>query len=185
MLLYSIAFIAILLLILAVIVSLRPSETQVQRFADYAASPEALFQQINNLRNWEEWSPWRELDPQTTVYYQGPDSGVGAIFNWSGNAKAGQGQMKIIESVPNEYLKLRLSFQRPFKATNYSEFIIRATGESTRLTWRMACRSNTFCMKMMSFLFNIDKTVGKDFEKGLAKLATAIEENQQPNHSRK
>jgi hypothetical protein len=39
------------------------------------------FAQVNDLRNWEAWSPWAKLDPAAKQTYAGPTAGVGASFS--------------------------------------------------------------------------------------------------------
>ena len=47
---------------------------------------------VNDFHEWQQWSPWEDLDPQMRRTYSGPDAGVGAAYAWEGNRKAGQGR---------------------------------------------------------------------------------------------
>ncbi len=129
---------------------------------------------MNDFHNWEAWSPWAKLDPNVKNIFEGPTAGTGAIFNWSGNNKVGEGRMEITESHPNELIRIRLEFQKPFQATNITEFTFRPEGEQTRVTWDMSGRKNLFLRSFGLFL-NMDKLVGRDFDKGLANLKTVVE----------
>ncbi len=52
-----------------------PRKTHVERSAEISASPEVVYDQVNNLKNWVTWSPWHHLDPKMKMEYFGPESG--------------------------------------------------------------------------------------------------------------
>ena len=60
---------------------------------------------------------------------------------------------------------IRLELVKPFAATNTAEFTFIREGTGTRITWAMTGRNN-FMMKLLGLLMNIDKMIGRDFEKG-------------------
>jgi hypothetical protein len=163
-----IAVIAILA-VFAIVIALRPSDFQVARCATIVAPPEAVFPHVNDLHNWEAWSPWLELDPNAKKTYQGPPAGVGASFSWDGNYKVGAGQMTITESRPHELIRFKLDFLRPMKGTNIAEFTFHQDGAQTIVTWSMSGQLN-FVAKIFHLIINCDKMVGSQFEKGLAQL---------------
>jgi hypothetical protein len=43
-------------------------------------------------------------------------------MNWAGNDKVGEGKLTIVESRPNELVKVKVDFVEPFEGTNTSEF---------------------------------------------------------------
>src|SRR5882672_9560020 len=76
-----------ILAVFAVVVALQPSEFRIARTAMVAAPAPDVFAQVNDFRNWDAWSPWAKLDPAAKGTFEGPASGQGAVFNWSGNDK--------------------------------------------------------------------------------------------------
>ena len=82
--------------------------------------------------------------------------------------------MEITESSSPSRVLIKLDFEKPFKANNMAEFVLDATGGSTKVTWSMTGR-NPFMMKVMGIVMNMDRMVGGDFEKGLAKLKAFAE----------
>jgi hypothetical protein len=128
---------------------------------------------VNDFHEWPAWSPWEDVDPALQRTYSGPDSGVGAHYAWSGNRKAGSGSMEITSSTPQE-IDLRLSFLKPWKATNEVSFTIVPVGEGTEVTWRMRGEQKG-AAAIFGKVFNMDKLLGKDFEKGLARLKATAE----------
>jgi hypothetical protein len=94
---------------------------EVVRSTTIAATPERVHGLIDDFHAWREWSPWEDLDPDLRREYSGSQSGVGARYAWEGNHKAGKGDMEIVSSTP-ERVELRLTFEKPWKATNQVAF---------------------------------------------------------------
>lgn len=163
--------VAFIVVAFIVFVALRPPDFTVTRSAKIAAPPPAVFAQVNDLRCWKAWSPWEGLDPALKRTYEGPAQGTGAIYRWAGNAKVGQGSMTITESRPDEIVRFKIEFLKPFKATNTTEFTFKPVGEQTQVTWTMSGRCN-FVTKAMKLFMSMDKMIGTQFEKGLAQLNT-------------
>src|SRR5207244_11838005 len=97
-----------LVVVFVVVVALQPPEFRVARSTTISAPASAVFAQVNDLHNWEAWSPWAKLDPAMKQTYEGPASGVGAICSWGGNDKVGEGRMTVTESRTGELVRLRL-----------------------------------------------------------------------------
>lgn len=159
------AFVVVFLIVAA----LQSADSRIVRRAIIPAPAAIIFAQLNHLRLWQEWSPWARMDRQAKNTFSGPEAGSGAAFAWDGNAKVGAGSMTILESRPDELVLLRLDFQRPFKATNTSEFVLRPEAGGTEVTWTMTGRRN-LVMKAAGLLMNCDKMVGGQFEEGLENL---------------
>ena len=64
------------------------------------AEPARVHALLDDFREWQKWSPWEGLDDNLHREYSGPDHGVGSTYHWSGNKKAGEGEMAITESTP-------------------------------------------------------------------------------------
>jgi hypothetical protein len=169
--LLAIAFIAI---IFFVVIAGRPDEFIVSRWAKISAPPEKVFPHVNNLHKWQAWSPWAKMDPNAKNSFAGADSGTGAAMSWDGNKKIGAGRMTIVESAPNDLIRFKLEFVRPFKATNSAEFSFKPEGNQTVVTWTMTGKSNFF-FKAFGLFMNCDKMVGQDFEKGLVAMKSVAE----------
>ncbi|MEU2041622.1 SRPBCC family protein [Nocardia niwae] len=147
------------------------AEFEVVRSAVITADPARVHGLINDFHKWVEWSPWEDLDPQLQRSYSGAGSGVGARYAWSGNRKAGAGSMEIIGSADRE-IGVRLEFLKPMKATNMVTFLLAPVETGTEVTWRMTGQQ-TGLMGVIGKFIPMDKFVGRDFEKGLARLQQA------------
>ena len=146
---------------------------EVSRSASIAADPARVHALVDDFHQWRQWSPWEDLDPDLVRTYGGADHGVGATYSWKGNRKAGQGSMEITGSTP-ERVEVALAFLKPFKSESVVVFTIAPAAGGTEVTWTMSGEQ-----KGMAGLFgrivSMDKLVGKDFERGLARLKAAAE----------
>ncbi len=96
----------------------------VERSITIEAPPAAIFALVADFRRWIEWSPWEGLDPELQRTYSGSNAGAGASYEWSGNRKAGKGQMTIVEVVEPSSISVDLRFDKPFKSRNDMSFDI-------------------------------------------------------------
>lgn len=145
----------------------------VERSATIPAPVGRVYPLVVDFREWRRWSPWDELDPDMNRSFSGAESGAGAEYTWQGNKKVGQGKMAITEVVDQERINIDLSFIKPFKAENKTVFSFVESDGKTDMTWSMTGTKNLM-MRIMGLFMNFDKMIGKDFEKGLAKIATAV-----------
>lgn len=154
--------------------ALRPSDFTISRSATIAASPDAVFAEIDDLRRWDDWSPWAKLDPHAVAEFSGAEKGEGAMFRWSGNNQIGTGAMTIVESLPYQRVRIRLEFLKPMRASNEALFTFEPRGAGTRVTWQMT-GNNSFSGRLACTFMNMDKMVGGQFEQGLAAIKAKLE----------
>jgi uncharacterized protein YndB with AHSA1/START domain len=147
-------------------------EFEVKRDATIPASRAAVYALLVDFHRWREWSPWEDLDPDLSRTYSGPDAGVGAVYEWSGNRKAGSGRMEITDAVESSKVQIALQFLKPFKSSSTTTFQLVERDGATDVTWRMV-GPKTLMTKVMGIFTSMDKMVGKDFEKGLTRLKDA------------
>ncbi len=169
------SLIAAAIVILLVVIAMQPATFQVERATEIPAPPSAVFPQVNNLRQWEAWSPWAKKDPNMKTTYSGPESGIGASYAWSGDRNVGEGRMEITEIQPNEHVGMRLEFLKPMKATNTVDFIFEPVGANTRVAWKMH-GTNNFMGKAFGLFMDMDKMIGGDFEQGLATMKAVVQD---------
>ena len=163
------------IILLVIFIAMKPDEFRVSRKAVIFTFAPIIFEQINDLHKFNDWSPWAKIDPNAKVSYEGAEVGVGSIFNWSSqNDEVGEGKMTIIESQPDLLVKFQLDFYKPFAGTSTAELALKPMGNRTEVVWSMYGKSN-FLSKAMSLVFDCDKMVGEKFEAGLANLKAISE----------
>lgn len=163
-----------IVLLLVVIIAGRPSEFTITRSTKVTAPPDKVFPLVNDFHQWNAWSPWAKMDPDCRNTFEGAPAGTGAGFAWSGNKKVGEGRMTILESRPSDFIRIKLEFVRPFKATNVAEFTFKPEGGQTLVIWSMSGKNN-FMFKAVGMFMDCEKMVGGDFEKGLAGIKSLAE----------
>lgn len=173
-LLYLLVIILLIILVLVIFAMTKPNEFTIRRSISIHAPPERVYQLIADFREWPKWSPWEKLDPNLNRTMSGAESGKGAVYEWNGDKKVGAGRMEIREAVPSSRIDIKLSFFKPFRAENRTLFTLVPAGDGTNVTWEMS-GVNNLMFKIMSIAMNMDKMVGRDFEKGLAAMKAEAE----------
>jgi Polyketide cyclase / dehydrase and lipid transport len=172
--LYVLCLAIVLLLLYA---ATRPDSFRIERTILIKASADKIFPFFNNFHHWPQWSPYEGLDPRMKRSYSGANEGVGAAYDWSGDAKTvGQGRMEIVASERPYQVLMNLEFVRPFEAHNMAEFNLQPKGQATEVTWAMF-GEQSFSARLMGLFFSMEKMVGPQFEQGLQNLKAVAEKS--------
>ncbi len=152
----------------------KPDGFRLQRSTTIAAPPDKVFALINDLRLLNSWNPFVKIDPKQVITYDAVTTGIGGAYNWQGE-KSGAGRMQIAESVAPQRVSAKLDFSKPFEAHNVVDFTVQPQGDKgSTVTWAMH-GPMPYLNRVMTIFFDMDKTVGKDFEAGLANLKALAE----------
>jgi len=153
-----------------------PSRWEVERRRDVAAPPARVFAQLDDLRAWRDWSPWREdAYPGLVFRYSGPPRGKGAEVSWNSEA-TGDGTLRIVESVPPRRLAFTMAFQRGKIRARDTLLLEPLPGGRTRVVWTDRGTLGRTLLGRLS-LPVIEESMGRDLERGLAALATVCEKS--------
>lgn len=148
-----------------------PREIDVNRSTVIQAPQSAVFGTVSNLRSWESWSPWKEMDPAMVVTYGDKDQGVGGSYSWTGET-SGSGQLRILDTDAPNSIKTEIEFDG--QGTSQGSWDFEETAEGTKTTWGIHA-SFPYPMNAMWLFMDFDAMVGKDFERGLALLKAKVE----------
>ena len=148
------------------------SDFTLSRSTRIQAPPVRIHPLLDDFHQWQRWSPWEGLDPNMVREFSGAPAGVGSTYRWSGNKKAGEGEMRMTESSISR-VAVDLDFLKPFKASNVTTFDLAPSGDGTEVTWTMTGRRSAV-MGLMGKLF-FDNAIAGDFDKGLAALKREAE----------
>ncbi|MBY0423494.1 MAG: SRPBCC family protein [Parvularculaceae bacterium] len=156
---------------------LLPDRVHVERSVMINAPREEVFARVADFRRWNEWSPWADLDPKTAYEISG--SGLGSRMVWSStNPKVGSGSQEIVGYEPPSVLKTKLDFG----GNGGGEATMTLIDEhgATKVVWtldtRMRAGVPVYMQPVGTYMgFFMDGMIGKDYEKGLAKLKAAAE----------
>ncbi|MBD8505158.1 SRPBCC family protein [Hoyosella sp. G463] len=146
----------------------------VERTRTINAPAATVYAQIADLHAWRTWSPWENLDENLKREYSGPRMGAGARYAWSGNRKAGEGEMVITDAVEPTSITMSLAFTKPMKSTNELQFTIGEHGATSTVTWTMTGQQ-TLLTRATALFGGMNKILGKQFTQGLDRLAAVVE----------
>lgn len=161
----------------AMLTGCSPTEYEVAREITIDAPAAVVFEQVNNHRNRDAWSPWEQMDPNMVKGYAGPDAGVGSVYTWEGNDSVGSGSLEILESQPHQYIKSKLVFTSPWESTSIIEWHFSEEDGSTRAEWKVMGELPGYLFWMNEG--TMEEMMGPDFENGLA-LLKEVSENAGP-----
>ncbi len=162
-----------IILLAAVLSIFLPDHAHVERRITIKAVPAAVFPFVNNPRNTEKWSPWLERDRNATLTYSGAAAGKGAKLAWRSDVPdVGAGTLEIIESKPNELVRVALSFEGHGDATSY--YKLKPENDGTSVTWGFDSMLGWNPVKRyMGLMF--EAWIGADYERGLQNLKSVLE----------
>jgi hypothetical protein len=161
----------VLVVVLAGIGFMLPSAYKVERSVTIAAPADVVFEQVNDLKKNEAWSPWMKNDPSLQITYSGPEAGKDAKSTWT-SKKSGNGSQTITESVPGKSIATFLDFGQMGNAQGAWSFS--EEGGSTKVTQSMSGDAGKNPFKHLLNLA-MDKMLGKYFEQGLTSLKDVSE----------
>lgn len=167
--LYVILGLIVLYIVLALF---GPKQIKVERQVSINKPAAAVKEKLGDFRFFHDnWSPWTEKDPAMKTTYQGNPGEIGHHYSWSGNKDVGSGEMELV-AYSGDTIMQKLSFEGQGDSKAY--FILKDNNASTDVTWGMMFDVGFMGRPIMLFM-NMDKMLGEDYEKGLSKLKTELE----------
>ncbi len=171
-LLYILVGLVLLIVVLALIA---PKSYAVSRSITVNKPIGEVYNYLKLMKNQDHWSPWQERDPDMKKTFTGNDGEVGFISAWESEHKqVGSGEQEIVGLKENEEITTHLRFLKPFKSESDAYLRVNEGDGGTEVTWGFS-GNNKFPMSIFMLFMNMDKAVGADFEQGLAKLKSVLE----------
>lgn len=157
-----------LVIIIVVAAYCKAPEYHVERSLHVEASPEKTYAVFSDLQQFPKWSPWEKLDPamKKTI--------TNSSYAWAGNDQVGEGLMTVTNSVLNERVEIKLAFLKPFASECQTVWAVAKDGDGSKVTWTMDGRNEGVLARVMGLLFNMDKMIGPDFQRGLENLKKLV-----------
>lgn len=146
-----------------------PTQMDVTTSKTIKSTPDKVYAQIVDFRNWPNWSKWIREDSAMTLTYGAKSYGVGGTYSWK-SKKSGSGNMEIILDDPNSLVKSKLKFD-DYNSVSDINIAMKANGDNTDLTWTMKDEKPfPFVLRGMMLIMNMNGSIKKDFDKGLSNL---------------
>lgn len=152
-----------------------PSSFHLERRIVIDADREIIFKQVNELKNWKNWSPWAVKDAgiyEQEGAYSTPSNGLGATFKWdSDNGEVGSGKMEIITSTRNVFIQTTTEFGFVDAVNDWN---FNPVEDGVEAVWSIDI---DFGFNPISKFFGLfmEEKIAPDFELGLERLKTFSE----------
>ncbi len=161
-----------MVVLLLVISFFLPSKVHVERSMVINSKPETVYSLINDLKKWQLWLPWYQMDTTAKITYGDTSEGVGAYYSWiSENSNVGTGNIKITKSTPFTFIETKMNFMG--SGNSVVSFALEDADQKTKLTWNMDSDAGMNPLKRLFGFFLVDKMLGPIFESGLKNLDSA------------
>ena len=172
---YLIILLVLLAIIAVALMFFSPSKMVFERTKTIDAPPAMVYNMVNDLKKWEAWSPWKEIEPAAENTYTQKTEGVGAKWTWKGE-KLGEGSQYILENAPHKSIKLGLTFGG-WDGESISNWNFEEEGGKTKVRWDFVGGETPFVMRP----FNLFMKGGLEdtYDKGLANIARIAEQRSQ------
>jgi uncharacterized protein YndB with AHSA1/START domain len=162
---------AVLLLLFVVGGLLLDNEFEVKREVVIDAPVEVVHAYVNDLEQWQKWSPWQQLD-QTVVTTVGDiTQGVGASQTWTD--QNGGGSLKLTHASVTEGIQYDLKFAGD-DTVFISKMAYDVQGSKTKVSWSMSGKMQPIIIGNY-FAQLMDTLVGDSFALGLNNLKQVVE----------
>lgn len=166
-----------LVLILAAVALGLPAHVTVARSVVINAPEYAVYPYLNNLRRFQEWSPWVARDPEMKFTYSGPPEGKGAKVEWvSGKPSIGTGSMQIVQTEPSRSVDLTANINGLEGDSSYE---LEPSGSGSKVTWSFGYQTGSSPFKRWKALM-LDGFIGAEYRAGLEKLKALVEGDRAP-----
>ncbi|WP_348810885.1 SRPBCC family protein [Flavobacterium maritimum] len=150
---------------LSVFVATQKGNFSVERSEVINSPRSAVYNYVNDYRNWEDFSTWINNDSEMKITYSQKTIGVGSAFSWEG--KDGNGNMKTLFVKENDSIAQKMDYDGTSSDVYWT---FKDTLGGTKVTWKTTGK--------MSFVFKIytalnggaDKVIGRIYEKSLTNL---------------
>lgn len=174
-------FLTAIVLILVALVAISfflPKDMNLAVTKQLEAAPEQVFVQINNLKNWENWSPWHDMDPNMELTYAEDYIGEGGSYTWKSDKQGvGNGAAIIEESVPNEKVVTILKFEGYEDDDTRSAYLIEPTDAGSEVTWTFQSEHKAKWPWAIYWNAMMRSMIKKSYAKGLGNIDAYIKEN--------
>lgn len=150
---------------LLIFVATQKGEFVVEKIKIINSPRSAVFNYVNDSKNWENWNSLALEDSTISVTYSQNTIGKGSSYTWNG--KEGSGEVKTLSAKENESIIQKMNFNE-----NSSDVLInfKDTIGGTKITWK-AIGEMSFAYKLMTIYHGgATNFIGLMFEKSLANL---------------
>lgn len=175
---YLLGLLVLLILIWVALNFIAPKDVEVSRSQEIKANKSIVFNLINDLENWKQWSPWLAQDTSMTMVMGDKTIGVGGNYKWI-SPNMGNGSMEIIASEESSSMKTKLLFEG-WDTPSYGTWALEENAGKTKITWGMTGEGDIpWYQRGFMMLMGFKGTLESSFESGLKNIKEIAEQRAQ------
>ena len=159
----------ILTVALAVYVGTRSPEFKFERSRLIDAPKSVLFNEVNSIENWKEFSPWINSKQETGSFNHSILDSTVPTYSWE-HRDFGSGQLSILDSKRDSSIIQEYQSFSPIKYKASSRWTFKNYKDKTKVTWTLSGQKN-FLAKLYTLINgSLEASQAKVLERGLSKL---------------
>lgn len=155
---------------LSIFVATQKGDFTVERSKVINSPKAAVFNYVNDYKNWEDFGSWITQDPEIKINYPQNTIGKGASYSWEG--KEGNGNMKTIFVKENDSIAQKMNYDGTASNVFWS---FKDTVGGTKVTWKTTGKMSFLFKIYTAFNGGVDKVIGGMYEKSLANLDKTLD----------
>lgn len=125
----------------------------------------AVYNYVNDYRNWEDFGTWPDQDPEMKFSYPENTIGKGASYSWEG--RDGAGSMMTVFTKENDSIAQKMNFDGADSEVNWK---FKDTIGGTKVTWSTKGKMDFFFKIYSAINGGVDKLIGTMYERSLNNL---------------
>ncbi len=136
------------------------------------ASCESVYNQLNDFKRWELWSPWVAKDPLIKFYYGGASAGVGATQSWH-SSKSGSVEQSLTSLTPNSVVEYSFHMSELGSASAGRFTLTESPTKQCDVEWTI-WGSRTTRERVLMVLLQMEAKMLEDLAVGLQRIEQLI-----------
>jgi hypothetical protein len=158
------------LVALSIFVATQKGDYTVERSKVINSSKSAVYNYVNDYKNWEDFGSWIAQDPDMKINYSQNTIGKGASYSWEG--KEGSGNMKTIFVKENDSIAQKMNYEGTASNVFWS---FKDTVGGTKVTWKTTGKMSFIFKIYTAFNGGVNRVIGDMYEKSLANLDKTLD----------
>lgn len=151
-----------------------PNQIEFEQTIKLNAPKALVWNELNSLEAKNKWCPWKELDSNVFIEFQGNPGTVGSTRLWKGNSVIGTGEEKIIQ-VSDSSITTQTKYLKPFELQSTSTLCVSKNADFVEVKWDFKSEV-PFPSNVFYALIDLKGLLSSDYERGLKMLENRITE---------
>ena len=158
------------LVALSIFIATQKGEFTVERSKVINSPKSAVFNYVNDYKNWADFGSWVTEDPEMKINYSKNTIGKGGSYSWEG--KDGNGDMKTIFVKESDSIVQKMNYNGTPSDVYWS---FKDTLGGTKVTWKTTGKMSFLFKIYTAFNGGVDKVIGNMYERSLANLDKTLD----------